>query len=79
MLRRVEIDDDLELAERALRGLAEIYRETAERQLLPILRDGFEVRAQQSERAADRITKRLRSQGAKSCRDGIERLVIHRN
>jgi hypothetical protein len=58
MLRRFEIDDeDLELAEQSLRGLAEIYRETASRQMLCILRDGFEYRARRCERIAERIAR----------------------
>ena len=55
MLRRVEIDDDdLELAEQSLRGLAEIYCETAARQLSPAWRR-YEERAKRCERIADQI------------------------
>lgn len=68
MLRRVEIDDeDLELAERALRGLAHRYRQDAERTQNPLIRDGFEEHAERCERIADRIKQSRESRGLTTC------------
>jgi len=58
-------DDDLELAERALRGLAHRYRHDAERTQNPLIRDGFEEHAKRCERIAA-IIARFRMHSAKS-------------
>jgi hypothetical protein len=58
MPRRDEIDDeDLELAERVLRGLAHRYRQDVERQTNPIVREGFEEYAKRCERIAARMAR----------------------
>jgi hypothetical protein len=78
--------EDIELVEQALRGLADRYQQTARRQTNPVLRQGFEKRAEECERRAYRmkqgsgsgqIRKRLRSLGVRQplvrlffCRSG---------
>src|SRR5688500_13571899 len=58
MLRRVEIEDEhLDLAERALGGLAHRYRQDAERTQNPLIRAGFEEHAMRREQIANDIAR----------------------
>jgi hypothetical protein len=61
MMRRVHISDqDLELTEQACRRVANQYRQGAERQANPLVRDGFLRSAEHFERIAERM-KRFRN------------------